>query len=264
MTAVESSADGAVATLTDGSTKSVDLLVGADGLDSTVRTLAFGDGYRVDRPYVLAACKLPASPSSSRGQRDDLHRPWSHLGIMNLGDAGACASSPTAAEDPDAELGAGVVASLRQHFSDVTGGGAPESLDRSQAPHLDGVLRPGVSQIVMPRWRTGHHGARRRRRMVTRSLFAGYGGSLALHGAQALRETLAGSSSPSEIPPDWRRGNATSGRGGISGRRRPARVSATSRADEPDRDPHERLMVRAMLLPGVRGAGAARHPAKKF
>jgi 2-polyprenyl-6-methoxyphenol hydroxylase-like FAD-dependent oxidoreductase len=263
VTAVESSTDGAVATLTDGSTKSVDLFVGADGLDSTVRALAFGDGYRVDRPYVLAACKLPASPSSvpvdSATTFIDLGRT---MGIMNLGDAGACAFFAYRCEDPDAELGAGVVASLQQHFSDVTGGGAPEVLGQiAGSPSTAYFDR--VSQIVMPRWSTGTTVLVGDAAWCT-SLFAGYGGSLALHGAQALRETLAGSSSPSEIPArleTWERDL----RPPVEKRQKEASqgeryFSPTSRTAIRMNE----LTVRAMLLPGVRGLVQRAIQRKKF
>lgn len=262
VSAVEPSADGAVATLADGSTESVDLLVGADGLDSTVRTLAFGDGYRVDRPYVLAACKLSESPSSvptdSATTFIDLGRT---MGIVNLGDDGACAFFAYRCEDPDAELDAGVVPSLQAHFSDV-GGGAPEVLGQiARSPSTTYFDR--VSQIVMPQWSTGTTVLVGDAAWCT-SLFAGYGGSLALHGAQALRDTLSGCSAPSEIPSRleaWERDL----RPPVEKRQKEAGqgeryFSPTSRAAIRMNE----LTVRAMLLPGVRGMVQRAIQRKKF
>ncbi len=249
VTAVVSSPEGATATLTDGSTATVDLLVGADGLDSTVRTLAFGDGHRVDRPYVLAACKLPESPATvltdSATTVIDLGRT---MGIVNLGDDGACAFFAWRCEDPEAELAAGVVASLEQQFSDF--GGSAREIFAQIAGSPSTTYFDRVSQIIMPRWSTGTTVLVGDAAWCT-SLFAGYGGSLALHGAQALRETLSGSSTPAELParleawekelrPLVEKRQKEAGQG-------ERYFSPTSRAAIRINE----LIVRAMLLPGI-------------
>lgn len=249
VTAVESSPDGSVATLTDGSTRSVDLLVGADGLDSTVRSLAFGDGYRVDRPFVLAACKLPEIPSSvpmdSATTFIDFGRT---MGIVNLGEHGACAFFAYRCEDPEAELASGVGASLKEHFSDVAGS-APEVLAQiAGSPSTTYFDR--VSQIVMPEWSTGTTVLVGDSAWCT-SLFAGYGGSLAMHGAQALRETLSGSGKVSELP-----GRLQTWEQSIRPRveKRQKEASQGERYFSPTSKGAIRmneLMVRTMLLPGV-------------
>jgi 2-polyprenyl-6-methoxyphenol hydroxylase-like FAD-dependent oxidoreductase len=251
VSAVESSEEGARATLTDGSSATVDLLVGADGLDSTVRNLAFGDGYGVDRPYVLAACRLPESPASvptdSSATFIDIGRT---VGVINLGDDGSCAFFSYRCEDPGAELSRGVAPSLRVHFSDV-GGSTPEVLGQiERSPETTYFDR--VSQVVMPRWSDGTTVLVGDAAWCT-SLFAGYGGSLALHGAQSLGDNLAGCVAPSEIPArlaEWEEGL----RPRVEKRQKEAArgeryFSPTSRAAIRMNE----LTVRAMLLPGVRG-----------
>lgn len=260
--AVESSEDGARVALTDGSTMRVDLLVGADGLDSTVRNLAFGDTYRVDRPFVLAACRLPEGapsvPIDSATTFIDIGRT---VGTINLGDDGACAFFAYRCDDPGAELDAGVASSLAARFSDV-GGSTPDAL-RQIAHSPETTYFDRVSQVVMPRWSDGNTVLVGDAAWCT-SLFAGYGGSLALHGAQALGESLAGCTRPSDIAArlvDWeedlrppvekRQKEASQGERYFSPGSR-----AAIRMNE--------VTVRAMLLPGVRNIVQRAIKRKKF
>ena len=119
------------------------------------------------------------------------------MGIVNLGDDGASAFFAYRCDDPRVELDAGVVACLEAHFSDL-GGGAPEVLahiaDSPSTTYFD-----QVSQVIMPRWRKETTVLVGDAAWCT-SLFAGYGGSLALHGAKALQEALSESKSADELP----------------------------------------------------------------
>jgi 2-polyprenyl-6-methoxyphenol hydroxylase-like FAD-dependent oxidoreductase len=262
VSAIQSCEAGAQVTLTDGSSIRVDLLVGADGLDSTVRNLAFGDTYRVDRPYVLAACRLPKDaasvPIDSAMTFIDIGRT---VGIINLGDDGACAFFAYRCDDPGAELDAGVASSLMARFSDV-GGSTPDALRQiEQSPETTYFDR--VSQVVMPRWSDGNTVLVGDAAWCT-SLFAGYGGSLALHGAQALGERLAGCAGPSDIPPrlaDWEKAL----RPPVEKRQREA--CQGERYFSPGSRTAIRMnevTVRAMLLPGVRNIVQRAIKRKKF
>ncbi len=157
-------ADGVDATLSDGSTERFDLVVGADGLHSQVRALAFGPAERFERSLgcVVAAVRMRGYP-----HRDELAyvlhtvprrqvgrftmRGDESLGLLICRDdaAGPGAFGGPAEPEPDA---AAQQDALRRAFGGM-GWETPEILSRlgtAQDFYCD-----RVSQIHLPSWSTG-------------------------------------------------------------------------------------------------------------
>lgn len=70
-------------TLSDGSSERAELLVGADGLHSGVRELAFGPetDFQVDLQHLVGAFPLDRVPQRRTGRgRHHVHRPWTYGG----------------------------------------------------------------------------------------------------------------------------------------------------------------------------------------
>lgn len=187
--AITEDAAGVTATLSDGSRERVDMLVGADGLHSRVRSLVFGPEtrFRYDLGCVIAIGMLDRLP--------DRVEPGTST-ALGLARRGVSVYAPTAdraaaffifrtdrAED---DLRAGHRETLRARYGDL-GWIVPElldSMDRSETVYFD-----QVSQVRMDRWSSG--------RVVLAgdaawcvSLFAGYGSSLAVGGAGLLGDLL--------------------------------------------------------------------------
>ncbi|NUW39433.1 FAD-dependent oxidoreductase [Nonomuraea rhodomycinica] len=196
VTAVTQDDEGVDVTLSDGSAERADLLVGADGLHSTVRALVFGpeDRYRRDLGHVVAATMLDQRPD---GAPERAFSTVTTVGrtftVADLGDGRVAAFFTYGTAAPDAELAEGPRRALQRAFPGPAWAVTELLADlREEAVYFD-----SVSQIVMDRWSQG--------RVVLLgdaawcvTIFAGYGSSLAVGGADLLGAELE--RRPADIP----------------------------------------------------------------
>jgi 2-polyprenyl-6-methoxyphenol hydroxylase-like FAD-dependent oxidoreductase len=157
ITGLESDGVGAIATLSDGARERFDVIVGADGLHSEVRALAFGPESRFER---FLDCYIAAFRVRGYPHRDELTH-VSHTvkrrqaGRVSLRDGETLAllvwrserASGDVPRDRDEQL-----AAIRLAFGDM-GWETPELL-RAMDEAVD-LYFDRVSQIHMPRWSAG-------------------------------------------------------------------------------------------------------------
>lgn len=179
-------------TLTDGSVETADLVIGADGIHSTVRSLVFGpeDLYRKDFDHVVAACILEGElPGVRDGDTLVASAPGRSAWISTYTDG-----HPPAAfllyrtPWPAAESRRAPAEALREVFGDFGGEVVPamlDAMDRSES-----VVFDQVSQIRINRWSQG--------RVVLlgdsawcMTLYSGQGSGMGIAGAEALARALA-------------------------------------------------------------------------
>jgi 2-polyprenyl-6-methoxyphenol hydroxylase-like FAD-dependent oxidoreductase len=250
VTALQQDASGVLATLTDGSTERADLLIGADGLHSSVRRLAFGPetDFRIDLHHMVGAFPLHQVPRDlAEGSGTTFIGPGRTAAVVNLGPGRSSAFFAYRSPDIEADLERGPAQALAEAFGDL-GGGVPAALDQLR-DDPDSAYFDSVSQIAMDSWSRG--------RVVLLgdaawcvTLFAGYGAALALSGADLLGEALErhGDDVPaaladweSRLRPETRKRQATARRG-------IARFAPPTKAHIWMSD----MTMRAIKLPGIR------------
>lgn len=197
VTAIEQDEDTVHVTLSDGMIEPADLLIGADGLHSATRSLVFGpeENYRLDMAHSVAVYMLkdrPAElPDGVTGTISDGGRTFA---IMSVGDGRTVAFFGYRTDGIPAEESGSPEATLPKRYGDM-GWLVPQALDGLKT--TDSVYFDTISQIVVDRWSRG--------RVVLLgdaawcvTLFAGYGSSLAVGGAELLGAALE--RHPGDIP----------------------------------------------------------------
>lgn len=244
-------ADGVDATLGDGTRMTTELLIGADGVHSGIRELAFGpeSDHLADLGHMVGAFPLDVIPGHvPEGAGTTYIGPGRTAAVMNLGPGRSSAFFTYRCADSAAESASGPAAALTRAFGDL-GGGVADALRQLESDPA-GAYFDSVAQVVMDRWSTG--------RIVLLgdaawcvTVFAGYGAALALDGADRLGAVLAaaGDDIPAALTtweaamrPEAEKRQALA-RKGMS------RFAPSTRAQVWAGE----LMLRAIQLPGIRG-----------
>ncbi|MFE9780279.1 FAD-dependent monooxygenase [Streptomyces sp. NPDC005775] len=167
-----------------------DLVVGADGLRSTVRRLAFGPHERFMTTWNAMICAFPLpAQAPSFGEQDSLisARPGRAVWVFGLADRAPTALLTYCTRDIDAEFATGRTERLRAVFGDMDHPAVRHVLDA--LPTTADCLFDSVHQVKMDRWSTG--------RIVLAgdaawclNLFSGMGTTAALRGGAELGRVL--------------------------------------------------------------------------
>ena len=175
----------------DTVTERFDLVVGADGLRSTVRSLAFGphENYLRCLGYMVAAFEFPGTPAGLEpGVSVQLVEPGRAMWVFAFEDHNPTIMISYRTDDVDAEFTRPAAERIREVFSDQPlGATLADVLD--VLDHADNVLFDSAGQVHMDRWHEG--------RVVLLgdsawcvTLYAGMGVSAGLIGADLLGELL--------------------------------------------------------------------------
>ena len=195
LTAIDQDENAVHVTLSDGTTEAADLLIGADGLHSATRALLFGpeEDFLLDLEHKVAVFMLEQRPAAiAPGATGTLSSRGRTAAVISVGDGRNVAffgyRATYARPDED------VATQLERVYGDL-GWVIPEALAGLQ--RADSVYFDTISQVVAPSWSSG--------RVVLLgdaawcvTLFAGYGSSLAVGGADLLCTELA--ANPGDIP----------------------------------------------------------------
>ncbi|MCK8478918.1 FAD-dependent oxidoreductase [Microbacterium aurugineum] len=181
--------------LTDGTVETADLLIGADGLHSATRALLFGpeEDFLVDLQHKIAVSMLERRPASIAPGTTGTHSSRGRTAaVISAGDGRNVAFFGYRADH--ARPGADVHTELRRIYGDL-GWIIPEVLTGLQ--EADSVYFDTVSQVVVPSWSKGRVALLGDSAWCV-TLFAGYGSSLAVGGADRLVTELT--ARPDDIP----------------------------------------------------------------
>lgn len=188
LTELDNGPDGVRAVLRDGSRVEADLLIGADGLHSTVRRMVFGPekGLVHDLDAAVASFELADPPTRLADRTTFLTLLGRGAGVYPQRGDRLAVFFTFATDRLAADLASGPVESLRRVYGDL-GWVWPEVLDR--AAGAESVFFDSISQVRMERW------SRDRVVLVgdaawSVSLLAGYGSSLAVGGGELLGTML--------------------------------------------------------------------------
>ncbi len=185
ITAVEQ--DAAVhVTLSDGTTERADLLIGADGLHSAVRALVFGpeEAYRLDMGHMVAVYMMKERPDGlPAGTTGSISSGGRTFAMMSVGDGRTAAFFGFRTDRGRANTS---LDDLHEIYGDM-GWLVPQALEGLKT--AESVYFDTISQMVVDQWSKGR---------VTLlgdaawcvTLFAGYGSSLAVGGADRLGAAL--------------------------------------------------------------------------
>ncbi|QLL05479.1 FAD-dependent monooxygenase [Mycobacterium vicinigordonae] len=189
LSAVTNRDDSVSVTLDTGEELAADLLIGADGLHSTVRSLVFGDESEYLR-YLGFHCAAYLCDASDIGRQADTEQivltdtVGRQLDLLFLPDGRVAVLAAFAVPDP--RLSMDPRAAVRERFSDM-GWLVPAIVDR--CPPAEEMYCEAAAQVVMPDWSKG--------RVVligdaaaAISPLAPHGASLAVAGAYVLAEQL--------------------------------------------------------------------------
>ena len=205
VTSIEQHPNGVEVTLSDGSTETADLLVGADGLHSHTRSLVFGPerDHLLDLDHVVGVFMMDRRPDTlAEGATASLTSKGRTVAVISLGGDRAAAFFGFRTDDVARDLAAGPRATLPEVFGDL-GWLTPDLLARLRT--ADSVYYDTLSQVVLDRWSSG--------RVVLVgdaawcvTLFAGYGSSLAVGGADLLGTALEHGSDIASALAHWETG----------------------------------------------------------
>jgi 2-polyprenyl-6-methoxyphenol hydroxylase-like FAD-dependent oxidoreductase len=179
--------DGGVeCVLSNGAHERVDLVIGADGVGSTVRQMVFGPDtlFRSDFGDLVVLYHLECSPDDT-GTEYIISGVGRMLAVNRMADGLSVLFVWTSA-DLRSELAADLSASVRHHFGDM-GWAVPELLKKvatASSPYFG-----PVSQIKMDAWSKGRVVLLGDAAWCT-GFYAGLGASLAVGGAELLGDLL--------------------------------------------------------------------------
>ncbi|WP_404559959.1 FAD-dependent monooxygenase [Curtobacterium sp. AB7] len=171
--------------------ESYDLVIGADGLRSTVRQLVFGPNEQFMKPFNAIICAFALDSQVPQfAERDGLvlAEPGRSLWVFPFGDRTPTALLTYRTTDEDAEFRRPPIETLRARYAGVDGDGAVAHVldELESAPDF---LFDSVHQVKMPSWHQG--------RVVLLgdsawclTLYSGMGATAGLMGADALGAAL--------------------------------------------------------------------------